>query len=162
MLSIPDIFGIPAVHNKDTMDYINTNIITKSLKSLLSSSHRKILPTVPSTESNMSKKKHTYTSEKIVATPQYEKKISHAPPRPSHQQKVAMSSAPVSVETRSTEEQSKVPHSRPQKPSARQLRRMKRRLFLEAVNSTNQPIHRNKLSPHNSMRISKRRSTGRE
>ena len=161
MLSIPDIFGIPAVHNKDTMDYINTNIITKSLKSLLTS-NRKISPAVPSTESNMSVKKHTDTSEKIVATPQYEKKISHAPPRPSHQQKVAMSSAPVSVETRSTEEQSKVPHSRPQKPSARQLRRMKRRLFLEAVNSTNQPINRNKLSPRNSMRISKRRSTGRE
>ena len=96
-----------------------------------------------------------------------------------------MLSAPVSVETRSTEEQSKVPNHRPQKPtynshhrftyrrhselqnsderlSVRKLRRMKRRLFLEAVNSVNQPIHRNKLSPHNSMRITKRRSIGRE
>ena len=144
------------------MDYINTNIITKSLKSLLSSSNRKISPAVPS-------------------TPPSEKSITHAPP----QQKVATLSTPVSEETTSTEDQSKVPNHRPQKPtythshrftdrrhsalqniderlSARKLRKIKRRLFLEAVNSTNQPINRNKLSPRNSMRISKRRSTGRE
>jgi len=164
------------------MDYINTNIITKSLKSLLTSSNRKISPAVPSTEFNMSDK-HIHTSEKITTTSE---KITHAPPRPPHQQKIAMLSASVSVETRSTEEQSKVPNHRPQKPtythshhhhhhlfndrrsalqnsderlSARQLRRMKRRLFLEAVNSTNQSIH--KISPRNSIRISKR-STGRE
>jgi len=156
------------------MDYINTNIITKSLKSLLTSSNRKISPAVPSTEFHV----------KIVASPPSEKNISHAPPRQSHQQKIAMLPASVSaVETRLIEDQSKVPHSRPQKPtythshrftdrrsslqnsderlSARQLRKMKRRLFLEAVNSVNQPIH-NKISPRNSMRISKRRSTGRE
>ena len=162
------------------MDYINTNIITKSLKSLLTSSNRKISPAEPSTEFNMSANKHIHTSEKITTTSD---KITHAPSRPPHQQKIAMLSASVSVETRSTEEQSKVPNHRPQKPtythshrftdhrrsalqnsderlSARQLRRMKRRLFLEAVNSTNQSIH--KISPRNSIRISKRRSTGRE
>jgi len=161
---------------KDTMDYINTNIITKSLKSLrpLQTGRYHLQnhpqnPTCPVQKRSQQRPKRTYP---------------HAPPRPSHQQKIATLSTPVSVETRSIEEQSKVPNHRPQKPtythsrftdrrhsafqnsdermSSRQLRRMKRRLFLEAVNSSNQPIQHNKISPRNSMRLSKRRSTGRE